>query len=84
MSLEPSYVKRLAATVEHRDQMDNQTFKLWVFIGERLLHGQKQYGGFKFGEYDLDKMAAEELADLVVYLSAKTLLKTQDWGETKP
>lgn len=63
--------------------MDDETFKLWVFIGERLLHGQKHYGGFKFQEYNLDQMAAEELADLVVYLSAKTFVKA-DWGEEKP
>lgn len=60
------------------DGMDDSTFKLWLFIGERLLHGQKHYGGFKFGEYNLDQMAAEELADLVVYIAAKSYLKELD------
>lgn len=56
------------------DNMDNATYALWMEIGARLLKGQEQYGGFKFGEYDLDQMALEELEDYVVYRAAKRYL----------
>lgn len=55
-------------------EMTDETFALWVDIGARLLTGQKQYGGFKFGEYDLDKMALEEIEDFIVYRAAKRYL----------
>lgn len=45
--------------------------ELWMEIGERLLVGQERYGGFKFSEYDLDQMSQEEIADFLVYISAK-------------
>lgn len=64
--------------------MDDQTFKLWCFIGSRLLKGQQDYGGFNFQKYDLNKMAAEELADLVVYLAAKAFIKSTDFGPESP
>lgn len=58
-------------------ELDPAARELWVQIGERLLHGQKHYGGFKFGEYDLDQMAVEEIEDFIVYRMAKRLLKKE-------
>ena len=40
-------------------------------IAERLVIGQERYGGFKFGEYDLDQMSVEEIEDFIVYIVAK-------------
>jgi hypothetical protein len=59
---------------ELADKMEPETRKLWEFIGERLLVGQEHYGGFNFQKYELDKMALEELLDLVVYRAAKKYL----------
>lgn len=53
------------------DQLPPETKKFWEFIGERLVIGQERYGGFKFGEHDLDTMALEEVADFAVYFMAK-------------
>lgn len=55
-------------------EMNNETFALWVDIGRRLVKGQNHYGGFKFGEYDLDQMALEEIEDFIVYRAAKRYL----------
>jgi hypothetical protein len=56
-------------------EMNDATFGLWVDIGRRLLKGQKHYGGFKFGDYDLDQMALEEIEDFIVYRAAKKYLE---------
>jgi hypothetical protein len=58
-------------------ELDPEARELWVAIGRRLLHGQKHYGGFKFGEYDLDQMAVEEIEDFIVYRMAKRLIKRE-------
>lgn len=47
-----------------------------MHIQDRLLLGQERYGGFKFGEHDLDQMSYEELLDFIVYISAKVHLKS--------
>lgn len=52
-------------------EMGQETYDFWVFLGNRLLKGEKDYGGFKFAEYNLDLMGAEELGDLMVYRVAK-------------
>lgn len=52
-------------------EMGEKERALWLEIGERLVVGMKRYGGFKFAEYDLDQMAKEEIADFLVYISAK-------------
>lgn len=80
-----TYASKLAATADLREGMDDETFTLWVEIGKRLLHGQKNYGGFKFAEYDLDAMALEELEDLIVYRVAKRYLTEKDkFGKVTP
>lgn len=56
------------------DALSAEACELWVEIGERLVMGQKNYGGFKFAEYDLDQMAKEEIEDWIVYIMAKRLL----------
>lgn len=45
--------------------------ELLTDIAERLVVGQERYGGFKFGEYDLDQMSVEEIEDFIVYIVAK-------------
>lgn len=62
---------------EFLDNMDQATYNLWIAIGMRLLKGQKQYGGFKFEEYDLTQMRAEELMDWVVYREAQEYLENK-------
>lgn len=49
--------------------------ELLVDIQERLLMGQKKYGGFNFEKYDLGQMALEELEDYIVYTVAKKYLE---------
>ena len=56
-------------------EMGQETYDFWVFLGNRLLKGEQDYGGFKFAEYNLDLMGLEELADLMVYRVAKEYLK---------
>lgn len=56
-------------------EMGQETYDFWVFLGNRLLQGEKAYGGFNFKDYDLDVMGLEELADLMVYRVAKEYLK---------
>ena len=50
------------------ETLSKEAYELWVEIGERLVMGQKNYGGFKFAEYDLEKMKREEIEDWIVYL----------------
>lgn len=57
-------------------KLSEQGRQLLVHIQERLLIGQERYGGFKFGEHDLDQMSYEELLDFIVYISAKVHLKS--------
>lgn len=57
------------------DGMGDETYGLWEYIGRRLAKGEKDYGGFKFGSYDLNTMKLEELADWVVYNLAISYLK---------
>lgn len=57
-------------------KLNTQGRQLLVHIQDRLLLGQERYGGFKFGEHDLDQMSYEELLDFIVYISAKVHLKS--------
>lgn len=57
------------------ERLQPEARALWSDIGERLLIGQERYGGFKFGEHDLDQMALEELEDFLVYIVAKRFIK---------
>lgn len=63
-------------------EMGEATFALWMAIGERLVKGEKDYGGFKFEEKDLDLEAMEELMDWVVYRTAKKFLENQEKGKS--
>lgn len=56
------------------EALEKKAFELWVEIGERLVEGQKRYGGFKFADYDLDQMSKEEIEDWIVYIMAKRML----------
>lgn len=56
-------------------EMGENTYKFWVFIGNRLLQGEKQYGGFNFEKYNLKMMGFEELGDLAVYRLAEEYIK---------
>lgn len=56
---------------EIKNILEDSAYKLWLDIGERLVVGQVRYGGFKFAEYDLAKMATEEIEDFLVYITAK-------------
>lgn len=56
-------------------EMGEETYNFWVFLGNRLLHGEKNYGGFKFGEYNLDQMELEEWADGFIYRMGREYLK---------
>lgn len=64
---------------EERDdiwtQLESQARALWMDLGRRLLLGQDRYGGFKFGEVDLDQMALEEIEDFIVYRAAQRYMK---------
>lgn len=81
----------LCATDEEKEQLREQerifwalgvqARELWLQIGRRLVVGQERYGGFKFGEYDLDQMAKEELEDFLVYICAKTFYKENHESE---
>lgn len=63
--------------------MGEKTHELWVLIGERLVHGEKHYGGFNFEKYDLDQMALEEILDFIVYRAAQRYIKEKDNGSAQ-
>jgi hypothetical protein len=56
-------------------EMGQETYDFWVFLGNRLLKGEKDYGGFKFADYNLDLMSVEELGELMVYRVAKSYME---------
>lgn len=63
------------------DGMGDETYAFWEYLGKRLAKGEKDYGGFQFGKYDLNTMSFEELADWVVYRKVMDYLKEK--GEKK-